>query len=184
MAVADPDREYFEKLLAYIPPPTNPRPIPGRVVRATLEEKMGVPVPDFIWEFGRIYGNCGFADEWGNALVVFNPHDPCYLATVREWAEIFESVFSQEEYPDCPYRCYPNPGGLLPISYSPGMIQYALPTNGGGYDFVLDERTAMHDPHGHPRFSSMGFYEFLVRYLQNDPLGYEYFHPPFHLEYS
>lgn len=175
------DQQFRDKLLAYVPPPKVPRPTPGRVDRAKLSKELGVPVPDFLWDFGSLYGNCGFRDEWGNALVIHNPHDASYIANVREWGEIFESVY--DEYPDFPYRCYPAPGGLLPIGYSPGMIQYVLATM-DGYDFVLDERTSMHDPNGHPRWSGIGFYEFIVRYLQNDLLGYEYFHPPFRLDYS
>lgn len=172
LAIADHERPHFERLIQFVPPPSDPRPIPGhpRVInREKIEQGLGIGLPDFIWDFGATYGNGEFESADGQrstSLEIFNPHDPSYSERFRECAETFAYV--NEGY-ELPFECYPAPGGLLPIGYpSNGMTLYAQATGAGIYDFVLDERTARHDPYSYPRFSGMCFYEFLLRFLQND----------------
>lgn len=111
-------RSPASQLQQLFPAPSNPTEAGPIDLRASLEEKLGLKLPDDIYEFGLTYGTGWFGTAcFSGLLQICNPFSPLFLGRIDGLASMFHEIKKAEGESYIPYKIYPERQGLLPFGF-------------------------------------------------------------------
>lgn len=106
----------FERLKQLVPPPAEPVEAGPMSLRRSVEQSLGLALPDYLFTFGMTYGTGSFGTpDFGELLKVCNPFSHRFAKRVIDWANTFLDIKASEGDGFIPHDIYPARPGLFPF---------------------------------------------------------------------
>lgn len=131
----------ISELTSLIPPPANPVECGNKASRRRVEAKLGLRLPDDLFELIAHYGSGQFL----GSLYILNPFSPKYEPRILAKSQLFNELRSDPELEWLPFDIWPQVPGILPCGGldSGDMIHWL--TEGPSNEWPL----VLHDPKEH-----------------------------------
>jgi SMI1-KNR4 cell-wall len=111
----------LDRLQSLIPPPAEPVEAGPLALRTTIEQSLGLALPDDLYDFVLVYGSGGFrTPDFSGLLHVHNPFSPTFVELENEWLTLLRTSKAYEDESYIPFGIHPDKPGLFHLGYDDG----------------------------------------------------------------
>lgn len=107
---------FLRKFVALIPPPQRPVEVGSPQQRRRIEKKLGLALPDDLFEFVSLYGSGAFGTEqFSHVISVYNPFSRFYFKVIDDHRRDHKGDLAKDTHGKS-HPFFPTPGGLFPCA--------------------------------------------------------------------